>query len=423
MPASYAVTDPAVHLYRLFWLRNIAISGQALTIVVAWQFLGVALPLAPLFTILGIAGLANVVTRIQVRRVRRPGDLELFGHILLDTAALSGLMFCTGGSTNPFVAFYLIPITIAAVMLPRHYSWLVAAICIVCYSAQMIFYLPLPIAHDSHATGMSLHIFGMWLTFLLSACLIAYFVVGIRERDQLLAKSREAVLLDERILALGAMAAGAAHELGTPLATMAVLAQEMQEQYASEPSLIEDLALLRRQVDSCKSTISQLLSAAGQGRLEGCRALPLTAFADAVIEKWQLMRPFAHFRRMADVAGAGPLIAVDETLKQALINILNNAADASPQWVALASHWQGEAAYIDIFDKGRGLQGQVAQQASQAFFTTKQPGQGTGLGLFLARAAIERLGGKLQFINQPNGLMTRITLPVVGAPAGRQGAA
>jgi two-component system sensor histidine kinase RegB len=261
---------------------------------------------------------------------------------------------------------------------------------------------------------MSLHIVGMWLTFLLSASVIVYFMAGIRERDELLSRTREQALQDERILALGTLAAGAAHELGTPLATMAILASELEHEYADNHPLVSDLHTLRRQVEICKTTISRLLASAGRDRLEGCHAMPAIGFIQEVIERWQLMRPIQKFQ-FAIVSGKpSPNVAVDETLSQALINLLNNAADVSPDGVEMNIDWDERRVIIHIADRGDGLQGEAMTRAGEAFFTTKQPGEGTGLGLFLAKASIERLDGILAMSNREGGgLITRVTLPNV----------
>ncbi|WP_374353354.1 ATP-binding protein [Chitinimonas sp.] len=411
IPHPISISAPTVNLHRLFWLRNIAITGQLLAVLVAYRYLELALPLLPLLAIIALMALANGITWLRLRRFGQLGDREVFGQILLDALAFTGLMYFSGGPTNPFAAFYLVPITMAAVLLPRRFSWAITAVCIAGYSLQLAYYVPLPSLSENHGTMMRLHIVGMWLTFLLSALIVALFVVRIRERDRFLAHARETLLQDERILALGTMAAGAAHELGTPLGTMAILTSEMAEQYAADAALRDDLQLLRAQVESCKRIISKLLDEAGQGRIDGCRPQSLLALVDEVVQHWQLMRPLAGFSRAAAPAGPAPEVAVDHSLSQALISILNNAADASPEAVALQLDWDEQQVHIDVLDAGSGLQGLAASQISAAFFSTKA-GDGRGLGLFLAKAAIERLGGSLQFFARPQGgLQTRISLP------------
>ncbi|MES2353342.1 MAG: ATP-binding protein [Pseudomonadota bacterium] len=404
--------SPAANLYRLFWLRNFVWAGQTAAIVIAELGLGIALPLWPLLSIVSVMAFLNLLTWFRWRSEALVNDWEVFAQILVDVAGLTGLLFLSGGSTNPFTAFYLLPLTIAAVMLPRRFAWIVAGISAFCYSLLIFHHVNLPVAQFNHEAIMSLHIVGMWVTFLLSASVIVYFMAGIRERDELLSRAREQTLQDERILALGTLAAGAAHELGTPLATMTILAKELEHEYADNHLLVKDLSTLRRQVEVCKTTISRLLASAGRDRLEGCRAISITEFTEEVIERWRLMRPIQHFEFTIAGNGLGPHVAIDETLSQALINLLNNAADVSPDGVGMRIDWDQLRAIIHIVDRGDGLQGEAMIRAGEAFFTTKQPGEGTGLGLFLAKASIERLGGTLHMSNREGGgLLTRVTLP------------
>ncbi len=221
------------------------------------------------------------------------------------------------------------------------------------------------------------------------------------------------MLRNERILAIGTMAAGAAHELGTPLTTIGVLAKELQDQYAEHPALVEDLAVLRRQVESCKSTITNLLASARQNRLDTAEARPVGEFVDEVAKKWQLIRPVVHFEK--HVAGKAPVptIVVDETLVQALMNILNNAADASPAHVEIATTWTDAQVMIDVMDRGPGFADAAMQSAGHVFFSTKDSGAGHGIGLFLARATVERMGGALVLSHRDGGgSVARLVLPV-----------
>ena len=226
-----------------------------------------------------------------------------------------------------------------------------------------------------------------------------------------LADAREETLRNERIVALGTLAAGAAHELGTPLATMAVVTTELQQEYAVNPALVEDMTLLRQQVDNCKHILSSLLAAAGQGRAEDAEAQPLDRYFAALLEKWLLVRPGVTVDAQWEGALPAPSIIADQTLTQALINLLNNAADASPQQVEIFGRWRENEAELEIRDRGTGLAPEVQQRAGQPFFTTK--GHGFGIGLFLANATIERFGGKVALLNREGGgAITRVTLPL-----------
>lgn len=400
-------------LQRLCWLRTIALFALLAVKALAYWGWGLALPYAELSAVSLFLAALNGVTTWRLRQLRRVGvvqritDAELTLQLGLDLAALTVVLYLTGGSTNPFTALYLLPLTIAAVMLPRRQTWCLAGLTALAYTLLLFYYQPLAVVEDDHATAMRLHIVGMWLTFLLSAALIAYFVVRIRERDQMLAQVREWALRDERILALATLSAGAAHELGTPLATLAVLAGEIQADYADDQALMQDIALMRRQVEHCKTIISEMLAAAGQGRLDDCTEVQVAAFVDAVLAQWRLLRPLPAVDWQPPVHPA-PVIRVDATLRQALVNLLNNAADAADRLQVMVD-WTPQVVRLTIRDFGPGLP--AGMLPGVAFATTK-PG-GRGLGLFLARASIERLGGQLQLADHPQGgVQAVVVLPV-----------
>ena len=172
---------------------------------------------------------------MRLRRKLPVSSVEFFAQLMVDVFALTALLYFSGGSTNPFISLYLLPLTIAAAALPWAYTWVMAAITISCYTLLLFYYVPLPHDHEEHNSEFNLHVSGMWLAFVLSTVLIAWFVVkmgiSIRERDKDLASAREQALRNEQLIALGTLAAGAAHELGTPLATMAIVSGELQDEY------------------------------------------------------------------------------------------------------------------------------------------------------------------------------------------------
>ncbi len=266
-----------------------------------------------------------------------------------------------------------------------------------------------------HQQTFRLHVFAMWMTFVFSTMLIAFFVVrmgeSIRERDRLLARAREESLRDERIVALGTLAAGAAHELGTPLATMSLLCEEMEAMHSQQEDLVADLAMLSSQIENCKRIITGLLASAGEARSEGGGLVRADMFVESLIGQWTLMRPAAiHHYRKQD--GETPAIFAEQTLYQAMLNLLNNAADASPECVEIDLCWKEGRVSIEIRDRGAGLTPEVAEKAGSLYFSTKPEGKGLGIGLFLANASIERLGGSIRIFNRTEGgAVTLVTLP------------
>ncbi len=407
------------NLNRLFWLRNVAIIGQWVALAAAQYKFEMHLQMLPLVTTICILMLLNVFTFWRLTHAKRINDGELLMQLLADIAILTVLLYYSGGYTNPFVWMYLLPLTIAAVALPWTYTWGITALSIASYSLLTFYYRPLSLMQMDIAEmslhgvciapggkGFSLHLMGMWFGFVLSACIIAYFVARmghtLREYDRLIAKAREDALESERLFALGTLATAAAHELGTPLATMAIITGELMDSSREQPSLSEPLALLRKQIYRCKEILTSITSSAGQQRIEDAEAISVSDFLQRTIDRWRDIRPEVLIDLELGGIQPSPVITVDRTLGQALNNLLDNAADASPQRIALAADWDEARLDISIRDFGSGLSPEEIVNAGTLFFTTKQE-NGLGLGLYLTRLILERFGGTLSLANHAQG--------------------
>jgi len=439
------------HLRRLFLLRNVAILAQLLTLALVYRFMSTDFAWAPMLATVLFLALANLVTRWRLSLDYPVGHPELFFQLALDANVLTVLLYFGGGSTNPFVSLYLLPLVIAAATLSRRYSWGMAALTVACYSLLMVWYVPLPggdthaghamplapisanlhAGHDAGADAdfcrtdaadaatvdpasplqdaFNAHVLGMWLGFVISALVIAYFAVemaaAVRRRDAQLNRVREETLRNERIVALGTLAAGAAHALGTPLSTMAVVIGEMREE-CKTPEQRDNLALLDDQVRNCKRILDTLIHQAQ----ETPDVMDAATFLHGVLDEWQLLRPAVHYRYQVAGENPAPPLRDDPALRAALLNLLNNAADASPEAMEVILRWSEDSAELEIRDHGPGLTSDTAARAGAAFFTTKK--EGRGLGLFLANATLEHLGGSVRLFNRDGGgATTEVILP------------
>jgi two-component system sensor histidine kinase RegB len=407
------------NLRRIFVLRNVVIAFLA-SAALALAYFEIPVPWLPILASVGVMLLLNGWTWWRLGSSAAVRDHVLLLQLLGDIAALTLLFYFTGGYSNPLVWMYLLPIAVAAVALPPRWVWGITALAIACYATLVFFHIPLSHLHvnDLVGVGLDTHLVGMWLGFTVSAALVAGFVSRIgqnlRENDRLMAEAREKLLESERMLALGALAAATAHELGTPLATMAVLAGELHDAHATKPELADDLALLRREIARCKEILSSLAASAGQMRGEGASSVALDAFLDQTVQRWRDTRPALQFGCRLAGATPAPTIAADRTLGQALVNLLDNAADASPERIELLGDWNAGELRLDIRDFGSGLSPEVASQIGQPFFTTKQE-KGMGIGLYLARTIFSRFGGRVELENlAEGGTLTRIRLPLAG---------
>ncbi|MBM3392809.1 MAG: HAMP domain-containing histidine kinase [Betaproteobacteria bacterium] len=404
-----AGVDP---LKRLLLMRWLAVAGWLALIAGAGPLLDIALPLAPMLGILALLAAFNLATHRRLARGGEVADGELFAQICVDITALTLLLFFSGGAANPLVSLYLPTVAIAAVVLPGRLLWCVVALCVAAYSLLVFWNVPLPVSDAERATR--LHLAGMWLIFVASAALIAWFVArmaaAIRSRDLALAAAREEALRNERVVALGGLAAGAAHELGTPLATMAILAGELERGPDLGADAREDLALLREQIDHCKGIITGLAARAGETRAEGGAAFELGGWLEQVIARWRRLRPHAE-AKVSLHGTAAPRVAGEATLEQALLNLFNNAADAADGRIEIAAEWDAALLRLEVRDRGPGFDEAVLLAAGRAFITTRA--EGTGIGLFLAHAAVERLGGRIVLANREcGGAVTRVELPL-----------
>ena len=253
MPFTSCTTDDSnqlANLRRLIGARWVALALMVGLTLLVPDTLDIPLASAPLLAIIGITALFNGVAQWRIRRAESATPVELFSQILVDIATLSALVFFSGGATNPLVSLLLPPVAIAALTLPARCVLAVGLAAVAAYSALMVFYVPLPLSDATRATR--LHLLGMWLTFAVSALMIGWFIVRmtrlVRERDAELAAAREQGLRDERIIAIGTLAAGAAHELGTPLATMSLLAGELVRDPQMPEAARQDINMLRQQI-------------------------------------------------------------------------------------------------------------------------------------------------------------------------------
>lgn len=419
-------TDPVApataNLRRLFWLRNVAIASQVVAVVITVHALHLPLPVVGLSLIVSSLALLNAFTWWRLRLSINVSHAEFFAQLVLDVAALTGLLYLTGGATNPFTWFFLLPLTITAALLPKTYIWAMTALTIACYTLLMAAYVPFPYGNLHREGGFGLHVFGMWLGFVISASIVAYFVVemaeNLREQEQSLAVAREQALRDERVVALGTLAAGAAHELGTPLGTMALLTRELEQEYRGKrfAELHSRLRLLREQVDRCKQGLSVIAASAGEARAEAAHPLSVEAYLRELVEQWRRLRPGIQVHYELHGSDPSPVILSERTLSQALLSILNNAADASPQAVEVDGHWSTAQLIIQVADRGSGLSTVASATVLKAPVTTKP--DGLGLGLFLAHAAIKRLGGHVSLCDRPGGgTRTRVVVPLAALTA------
>lgn len=239
---------PQHTLKAVLGLRGVAVLAQLAVLTIASGVLHISLPIEQLLLGTGLLAATGLAMIWRLRRAWSVTELEVSLHLCVDIAVLTWLLYFTGGSSNAFVSAYLVPIALAAIALRPLHGLLLTVASIVAYTLLLYFHVPLPSVQHDLVSDFGLHVLGMWVSFLLSACLIAgllwIMAENIRRRDRLIAAAREETLRNEHVVALGALAAGAAHELSTPLSTVALVADELATELRDKPSIQADLALL-----------------------------------------------------------------------------------------------------------------------------------------------------------------------------------
>ncbi|MFH1661264.1 MAG: ATP-binding protein [Pseudomonadota bacterium] len=411
-PCTTANTDHLANLRRLVIGRWVVLAVLTQLIMVGPGLLDIPVPQVPLLGIVAIALLFNAIAQWRVIRSQTATANELFSQLLFDIGMLSAVVFLSGGAANPLVSLLLPPVAVAALTLPARCVAIVTAVAIAAYSLLMLYYVPLPMPDATRATR--LHLGGMWLIFVVSAVMIGWIIVHttrvIRQRDAELATAREQGLRDERVVAMGTLAAGAAHELGTPLATMALLAGELVNDPTLSDPAREDLRLVLQQIAVCKEIVTGLSRRAGAERLENAPLQTANRWLDHLRQNWHAARPQASSRLIVASDGEAPEIVADPRLEQAVLNLLNNAANATTIPLEIRLSWCTDNLCIDIRDRGPGFPEQVLELGGQESFPAHE--RGSGVGLMLTRSAVEQLGGTLTLLNpEEGGALARIELP------------
>jgi two-component system sensor histidine kinase RegB len=408
-------TAPLAAVPGLLRLRWVTVGGLALILVVLTAAFEVSLPTGRLALLIAAMAATNLALARAVARARPIGRGALGAVFGLDIVLLTATLQLTGGPANPLSVLYLVPVTVAAVSLGRGWTWLLTALSIAGFGALFVWSLPLPSfgAAHVHAGPMSDHLLGMWLAFVAAALVIAYFVEratrALAERERELAALRATAARNERLASLTTLAAGAAHELATPLATIAVAAHELERAAAGgadAAEVLDDARLIRAEVDRCHEILDQL-----SGRASGATVAegPLD-LADLVARVRRKLSPAEADRLDERCALATSRAALPgEALARILGSLVRNAFEATPapRRVALAAGEEGGSLRFTVRDEGLGMPPEVLARAGEPFFTTKQPG-GFGLGLFLARHFAEEFGGVLRLTSVPGAGTTAV---------------
>jgi two-component system sensor histidine kinase RegB len=380
------------------------------------------------FPVLTLAALvaAEAVGNILVGRWTAEGRValgHLVGVMVLDAVVLSVLLDLTGGAVNPFSTLFLVNIALAAALLPGIWAWVLSGVNLVAYGGLFVHEWIMRPAHhiEADATRDFMRLHGAWVAFCFAAIFIVYFIRRVaralsdRERELLVVRVRAE--RRDKLASLATLAAGAAHELSTPLSTIAVVCKELQRTLAGAPDEVRsDLGLIRDQVGRCREILDRMARHAGENAGEPFARLDLSDWAESGLDG--LPDRTRVDLEIAPGAEHASVIGPPRALGDALRGLLKNAVQASPPGMQVRL-WLGSddgKVRVAVIDQGKGMPPDVLQRAGEPFFTTKVPGEGMGLGLFLTRTLIDQLGGEFTIASRPGvGTEARIELPAVEA--------
>ena len=415
---------PKKNSLNLGWLIRLrwgSLLGQMATILGVYFLLNIRLPLWPLLLIVGIGAASNLAVAIWFRRhLTEVREGHLAAVMSLDIVLLTMLLFMTGGLENPFSFLYLVNIALAAVALQAQWTWMLVALALLgAGGLPLTEYLPLPIGHLSLEDRQSIYQQGVWVAFGVTAGFIVHFLLrvtgALSARESELSAANRVTARQEQLASLATIAAGAAHELATPLGTIALVAKELERSISradSVESSLEDLRLIREQVARCRLILDQM--SGGLGRSSG-QMVEETSLPALIRDALTGVRSEpAVFVEVDDDSRSTGLTLPPRAVSQALRSVITNAQDASSEQsrVLVRASVHDERVEIVVIDSGRGMSPDVLSRVSEPFFTTKAPGRGMGLGLYLTRAVVDSLGGSLSFESvEGQGTSVRVELP------------
>lgn len=400
------MTEPSVSLPWLVRLRWLFIAGQLVALPLAQLLVGVRIRWWVFAPVLAVGAISNA---LLARRPISRHDRVIGSVLVLDIGLLTVELAALGGATNPFAIFYLVYITLSALVLGARWTTAITALAIASYA--LLFLVPAEIhVHHVGSPFSNPHLQGMWTAFVVAALLVGFFARRITQaiaaqREQI-ATLRENAARNARLASLATLAAGAAHELNSPLSTIAIAAHEaaLRARSSNDAKALADLDLILEEVDRCQ-TILHRMSARATGT-DSVRTIDLAAIAETV-------RAELGPRVDITVHGESSLAVPSEPLVQSLLALVKNALDASSERVEVQLKHADGRIEITIADRGAGMDPEVLAKVGEPFFTTKAPGAGMGLGVFLARHFVESRGGALAITSIPGtGTTATVTLPV-----------
>jgi two-component system sensor histidine kinase RegB len=401
----------------LMQLRWLAVAGQIITIVIVRSGFGVELPLLAMSGVICALVALNLVSLLWLRAAPAVNDHHLLIFLLFDVGALTIELYLSGGATNPFIFLYILQVTLAAVLLRTRPTIAVVVITTACFAGLVLYNRPLVLPAASQSDPFRLYINGLFVCFALDAALLIAFVTRIgrnlRIRDAHLAALRQHAIEEDHIVRMGLLASGAAHELGTPLASMSVILGDWRRmpQLEADDDLRQDIEDMQMAVARCKAILTGVLLTAGEARGEAPAVTTMAHFLDELVADWCKLRSVTTLHYVNAFEGDLAIVS-DTALKQVVFNVLDNAYEVSPSWLSFTAERRGEMLELKVSDAGPGFSAEMLKRFGRPYQSTKgRPGG--GLGLFLVVNVVRKLGGTVTpGSRRTGGAVVTIELPL-----------
>jgi two-component system sensor histidine kinase RegB len=417
-----ATANAAGHqnMFQVVQLRWLAVAGQLATILLTQLAFGIRLPIVAMLGVLAGLVLLNAASLALLRSSGPITNGALFGALLLDVAALSAQLYLSGGATNPFVSLFLLQVVLGSVLLDRWSSWLLVLATSLAFALLTISYRPILLPPSIDRSLFALHVQGMWVCFALVAVLLVLFVsritANLRTQDMRLAAIQRQAVEEEHIVRIGMLASGAAHELGTPLSSLSVILGDWRhiDAIAHDPDLLRDVEDMQAEIQRCKAIVTSILMSSGDPRGEEAGATTVRALFDRIVADWSEARDFTSIS-FDDRFGENVPIAADIVLQQAVFNLLDNAAEVSPERIDVILARADDALVLTVRDAGAGFAAEQLANLGKPYNSSKSE-LGRGLGLYLVGNVARKLGGSIMARNRESGgaeLVLRLPLMAI----------
>ena len=395
-----------MRLQTLVYIRWLAVLGQALTVVIGYFVFGYDLPLQPIALLISASAILNLLVSLNRKPSARLPNRGAILYLFYDILQLAGLLYFTGGLSNPFSVLFLVPVTISATNLTRQGTFFLGLTTLACISVLALFYEPLPLPEGSLILSNT-YILAIWAALVLGTAFLSGYAWLIaadsRKMSDALTIARAELAREQQLSAVGGIAAAAAHELGTPLNTILLVSEELRQALPEGSDSAEDAALLHDQAKKCAEVLAQLSKGPQTERFITDSAhhnfLSLDNLFSLIAEKYKDSDKSFAIQTHGDTADI-PRLFLTAELRHGLGNLISNAAEFAASKVTIDLYWNDKLVRAEIRDDGPGFSEEILDRLGEPYMSTRRGRGGMGLGVFIANMLIKRSGGEVNFRNQ-----------------------